>query len=705
MRKGNVVIRDLSALEALGGVTNICSDKTGTLTQSAMIVKVWLPKVGILTVNKSTDPNNPTQGEVVVDSEAISQLSDLDYSDEKPDFDHQRSTAGLKFDVPAGKLAKDQHKNREPSEQPAIINDDLEAFLRPTALYNLATVKEEQAEGEDSKKWRTIGEPTEIALEVFIAEFPFDSSIKRMSVVYKNPGSRKSMVYTKGAVERVLDLCSSISVGASNEPMTDLAKQDCLTCMEHFARHGQRFSGFASKTWDGAFPEQHGRNVDSLRPEVEDNLTLVGLVGIYDPPPDETKAAVRECSEAGIRVHMPTEDHPATAEAIAKEIGIVLRNMGVLPKDVAVSLIFKATDFDKPTDAEINVLPEFPLVIARCAPDTKTRMIEALRRRGLFIEMTGDGVNDVSSPSSADVGIAIGLAGSDVAKEAAKIVLTDDKFTSTVSAIREGCRMFDNIQKIILHLLKSNIGEVILLIAGQHAYFLVPAFGLGRERPSSETMRRPPRKIRYGVFTPQIMADIVVYGMIMGTCTILTFAIIVYGVYDGRLGPECNARYNTDTYESLTVSSSGPSSSAPYPSSPQSTSPTSTPASSNTPASYRSRRCLPAPSSSLSSASRHGRLPSDTGAFEAGSDDDLEHCRTRKLGLRQGFFTKVKSQASSIRSISRRGTNRSSLSVNEKVAHVGTLSSAPTTRSLLQSDKAPLDSTLHPRLTVGHESV
>ncbi|KAI6714197.1 hypothetical protein JHW43_003318 [Diplocarpon mali] len=420
----------------------------GTLTQGAMIVKVWLPKFGILTVNKSTDPNNPTQGEVVVDSEAISQLSDLDYSDEKSDFDHQRSTAGLK----------------EPSEQPAIINDDLEAFLRPTALCNLATVKEEQAEGEDSKKWRTIGEPTEIALE--IAEFPFDSSIKRMSVVYKNPGSRKSMVYTKGAVERVLDLCSSISVGARNEPMTDLAKQDCLTCMEHFARHGQRILGFASKTWDGAFPEQHGRNVDSLRPEVEDNLTLVGLVGIYDPPPDETKAAVRECSEAGIRVHMPTEDHPATAEAIAKEIGIVLRNMGILPKDVAVSLIFKATDFDKPTDAEINALPEFPLVVARCAPDTKTRMIEALRRRGLFIAMTGDGVNDVSSPSFADVGIAIGLAGSDVAKEAAKIVLTDDKFTSIVSAIREGRRVFDNIQKFILHLLKSNIGEVILLIAG-----------------------------------------------------------------------------------------------------------------------------------------------------------------------------------------------------------------------------------------------
>ncbi|KAK6583036.1 hypothetical protein PZA11_004112 [Diplocarpon coronariae] len=436
-----------------------------------MIVKVWLPKFGILTVNKSTDPNNPTQGEVVVDSEAISQLSDLDYSDEKSDFDHQRSTAGLKFDVPAEKLAKDQPKaeslanNLQSSTMISRLSfDRLHCATLPLSRKSRPKAKIPRNGGLSANPPRLLW------------------NIKRMSVVYKNPGSRKSMVYTKGAVERVLDLCSSISVGARNEPMTDLAKQDCLTCMEHFARHGQRILGFASKTWDGAFPEQHGRNVDSLRPEVEDNLTLVGLVGIYDPPPDETKAAVRECSEAGIRVHMPTvsyvvvpevqfltchqEDHPATAEAIAKEIGIVLRNMGILPKDVAVSLIFKATDFDKPTDAEINALPEFPLVVARCAPDTKTRMIEALRRRGLFIAMTGDGVNDVSSPSFADVGIAIGLAGSDVAKEAAKIVLTDDKFTSIVSAIREGRRVFDNIQKFILHLLKSNIGEVILLIAG-----------------------------------------------------------------------------------------------------------------------------------------------------------------------------------------------------------------------------------------------
>jgi potassium/sodium efflux P-type ATPase len=223
------------------------------------------------------------------------------------------------------------------------------------------------------------------------------------------------------------------------------------------------------------------------------------------------------------------------------------------------------------TDAEIDALPQLPLVIARCAPDTKTKMIHALRRRGFYMAMTGDGVNDAPSLSEADVGIAMGLAGSDVAKSAAKIVLTDDKFNSIVSAIREGRRMFDNIQKFIMHLLTSNVGEVILLIAGlgfqdaagQSVFPLsplqilwinmltssFPAFGLGREKASLDIMRRPPHAIKYGVFTPQILVDMLVYGLIMGTCTLMTFVIIIYGVYDGRLGHNCNRAYNDVSYE------------------------------------------------------------------------------------------------------------------------------------------------------------
>lgn len=252
--------------------------------------------------------------------------------------------------------------------------------------------------------------------------------------------------------------------------------------------------------------------------------------------------------------------------AIAKEVGIIPRNLSILPAAMADSIVLKATDFDKLTDAEIDALDELPLVIARCAPDTKTRMIQALRRRGAFMAMTGDGVNDAPSLSNADVGIAMG-SGSDVAKSAAKIVLADDKFNSIVAAIREGRRMFDNIQKFILHLLTSNVGEVILLIIGlafqDQSGFSVfpispleiiwinmitssfPAFGLGREKAATDVMEKPPRA--KGIFTRQVLVDMAVYGMLMGACTLATFVIIIYGANNGNLGVDCN-RSISDSY-------------------------------------------------------------------------------------------------------------------------------------------------------------
>ncbi|RAL64013.1 hypothetical protein DID88_003201 [Monilinia fructigena] len=572
MRKANVVVRDLSALEALGGVTNICSDKTGTLTQGAMIVKkVWLPKVGIYTVNNSMDPSNPTEGTVTKAPLTPEGM--------------QTPSPGENFDIPAEKAARDQNKNSSSrkDEEPAKLIPELESFLHSVALCNLATVKNEVVEGETEKKWQTTGEPTEIALQVFthrfdfgrrvlenkgwkqVSEFPFDSSIKRMSVIYQRPDG-ENMVFTKGAVERVLDLCSSVGSGDTNEIMTEDLKENIIRQMDRFAEQGQRVLAVAAKAWSRNLPSEDKNGDDAtLRNEVEQELTLLGLAGIYDPPRDETKDAIRECTQAGIKVHMLTGDHPSTAKAIAQEIGIIPRNLGTLPADVSASVVMKATEFDHLTNAQIDALPTLPLVLARCAPDTKTRMIHALRRRGLYMAMTGDGVNDAPSLSEADVGIAMGIAGSDVAKSASKIVLLDDKFNSIVAAIREGRRMFDNIQKFVLHLLSSNVGEVILLIAGlgfqdgnkQSVFPLsplqilwinmltssFPAFGLGKEKASSTVMKRPPHDNKRGVFTIQILVDMVVYGILMGTCTLLTFVIIIYGVNNGNLGHDCNRSY------------------------------------------------------------------------------------------------------------------------------------------------------------------
>ncbi|KAE8441753.1 hypothetical protein EG329_004497 [Mollisiaceae sp. DMI_Dod_QoI] len=788
MRKANVVIRDLSALEALGGITNICSDKTGTLTQGAMIVKkVWLPRNGVYTVNNSTDPSNPTEGDVTKGPEAPrKQPSQPSTPDENTDYDQQRSTVGLKFDVPAAKAAKDQGGRTRTPDEVATLTPALENFLRTIALCNLATVMHEQIEGENGKKWQTTGEPTEIALQVFahrfdygkkklelqgwqqLAEFPFDSSIKRMSVVYHNEADGLIEVFTKGAVERVLDLCSSVRWDNKEEPLTDGIRNHVINQMNDFAEQGQRVLAVASKPWNGKFPERNEYSDDVLRDLVEKDLSLIGLVGIYDPPRDETKGAVQECSQAGIKVHMLTGDHPATATAIAKEIGIVPRNLGILPRNVSEAIIQKATDFDAMTDAQIDALPELPLVIARCAPNTKTRMIEALRRRGLFMAMTGDGVNDAPSLSSADVGIAMGLAGSDVAKGAAKIVLTDDKFNSIVSAVREGRRMFDNIQKFVMHLLASNVGEVILLIAGlgfqdrtnQSVFPLsplqilwinmltssFPAFGLGREKASSDIMRRPPHSIKYGVFTPQIMVDMLVYGILMGTCTLLTFVIIIYGVYDGRLGHDCNRSYNTNNYEDsckpvfraraavfaeltwLILISAWEFKSirrSMFRLEPESESrfpffkdvfenkflfwAVVIGALSVFPAVY-----IPGLNTRVfkhvgiswewalsagavfvfvlgieawKACKRHWRL------FETAGDEVARG--ERGLGLKQGFFTMAKSRTNSLKSLSRRGSgSEKGVNAPEKLAEMSMMSSAPTTRSLLRRGDVRLGGTL-----------
>lgn len=486
MRKRKVVVRQLSALEALGGVTNICSDKTGTLTQGKMVTrKAWIPGTGIYSVEKSNNAADPTEGMITFGKAPKSRREvDAEKAAREEELDRKRSVAGVSFDVPKEKMQRDVEKTNDiPTETNVEDNPDmtpeLQAFLEGAALCNLATVRQVTEEGQN--KWKTTGDPTEIALQVFshrfdygkptlegekgwkqVMEFPFDSSIKRMSVVYKAPNHDNLVIFTKGAVERVIDLCATSGVGEQEQDMTPELKESILEQMTFLAEQGLRVLAVARKFTNEELVEH--QEID--RADVEKDLCLLGLAGLYDPPRLETKAAVQACTTAGIKVSMLTGDHPSTATAIAKEVGIIPRNLGTLAPDIAAAIVKTAAEFDKMTDAEIDALPELPFVIARCAPETKVRMIEALHRRNKFAAMTGDGVNDSPSLKLADVGIAMGLNGSDVAKSASDIVLTDDNFASIVNAVEEGRRMFDNIQRFVLHLLTSNVGEVILLICG-----------------------------------------------------------------------------------------------------------------------------------------------------------------------------------------------------------------------------------------------
>lgn len=402
MARGNVIVRKLQCLEAVGGVTNICSDKTGTLTQGKMIARsAWIPGAGTLTVSQTTDPFDPTSGLV--------QLDNIDWS-----------------------------SNASIEESPA-----LHTFLRAISLCNLSTIHH------DNQVWSAVGEPTEVALHILAmrfefgkssvlqrrqlqlhTEYPFDSAIKKMTVVYNNPHHDTKESYTKGAPETIIP----------HLEVTEAERQNIRDTADRMAGEGLRVLCIAHKT-----TRANDESQVSPRNAAESKLQFGGLVGLYDPPRVETAAAVRRCQMAGITVHMLTGDHIKTATAIASEVGILDRVSAVVKSG---RLVMAADEFDKLTDEEVDAIEEIPLVIARCSPATKVRMVDAMHRRQAFCVMTGDGVNDSPALKRADVGIAMGKNGSDVAKEAADMVLTDDNFSSIVKAVEEGRRLFDNIQKV-----------------------------------------------------------------------------------------------------------------------------------------------------------------------------------------------------------------------------------------------------------------
>ncbi|RAL63849.1 hypothetical protein DID88_003492 [Monilinia fructigena] len=530
MSKKHVVVRKMDALEALGAVT------------------AWMPSRGTYSVGPSNNPFNPEDG-------------DLSHSEKSP---HQmRNGSSQEKTDSFSNLLED--------------NSDLQAFLNIASMANLAHVHK----SEDG--WKARGDPTEIAIQVFacrfnwnrerwtagdshqwkqIAEFPFDSDVKKMSVIFEHK-SGNAMVFTKGAVERIISSCPRIRM--RNEEillMTEEMRGEIMSNMEALAAQGLRVLALAGKEWEQ--PTSTGVQPD--RAIVEDNLIFHGLIGLYDPPRPESEASVQKCHQAGIAVHMLTGDHPETARAIAAQVGILPQNTSTIGKDSLDVMVMTASAFDKLSDTEIDNLPILPLVIARCSPNTKVRMIEALHRRKLFAAMTGDGVNDSPSLKRADVGIAMGEAGSDVAKDASDIILTDDNFASILNAIEEGRRMFDNIQKFILHLLAQNIAQACTLLIGlafkDHTGTSVfplapveilwvimitsgmPDMGLGFEIAAPDIMDRPPQSLKSGVFTLEVMIDMLVYGLWMAALCLSAFSLVLFGWGTGDLGSECNDRYS-----------------------------------------------------------------------------------------------------------------------------------------------------------------
>ncbi|KAK0531018.1 hypothetical protein OC835_003817 [Tilletia horrida] len=436
------------------------------------------------------------------------------------------------------------------------------------------------------------------AAYVELGEYPFDGTIKRMTSVYRPTSTSvhdtdkvNRIFFMKGAVERVLLVCNKIAANDEStraqtdfstlptRELTDSAKDAILARMETMAGKGLRVLALAQRierstgdissdkvNFDEGMPTKAlqvaSGNSDAIeankmqpREEVERDFTFLGLVALRDPPRPETRPSVEACRRAGITVTMVTGDHPATARQIALDVAILRGNE-------PAGAVMEARHFDALTDAQIDQLPELPLVIARCSPNTKVRLVEAAARRGKFLAMTGDGVNDAPALKNAPIGIGMGQNGTAVARDSSDIVLQDDNFSSIVAAIKAGRTIFDNISRFLVSLLVANIGEVILLLGGlgfrdandESVFPLsplqilftnavvasLPAVGLGLEPAERGSMRRHPGQFAGGVFSRQVIVDMLVYGSVMGVTCLATFVAMIYGVGDAQLGIGCN---------------------------------------------------------------------------------------------------------------------------------------------------------------------
>jgi P-type Ca2+ transporter type 2C len=490
MAAKNALVRKLPSVETLGSVTVICSDKTGTLTRNEMTVRAL----------------------VVGDAEF--QVTGAGY---QPRGEFQRS-------APATAVA------------PASI-PELRLLLTIAARCNNAKLVPSSAASEE---WQVIGDPTEGALLALamkggidigsdgyrqIGEIPFDSQRKAMSVIVRQTDGTLLM-YTKGAPEVILGMCQTEQMGGTVRPLSTERREAILRQNVALADRALRVLALAYRALPSA--ETAAR---------EEELVFVGLAGMIDPPREEAKEAVQLCQSAGIRPVMITGDHPATARAVAEELGLLSGAGGVLT----------GQELEAITDEQLADRVENVRVYARVSAEHKLRVVKAWRRRGQVVAMTGDGVNDAPAIKAADIGIAMGITGTDVTKEASDMVLTDDNFRSIVSAVEEGRSIYDNIQNFVHYLLSCNAGEVLFMffaavvgwpvpLAAIQILWInlvtdgLPALALAMEPPDRDVMRRPPRPPHQPVLTPRRGALILVHGTLIATATAFGF----WFVYQGR---------------------------------------------------------------------------------------------------------------------------------------------------------------------------
>lgn len=457
MARQNALIRQLPAVETLGSVTFICSDKTGTLTQNRMRVEA------IRAAGASAGPggSTPSIGSEPLLLEALSTSNDV-------------------------RIAADG----------TPIGDPTEIALREAALTMGADLRSLEAELPR------------------VAELPFSSERARMTTVHRR--GMAFVAFTKGAPERVLAGCTSCNDGGTQIPLN---RDDAIADAHAMAASGLRVLAVACREL---------RELPPSLESVEDDQTLLALVGLMDPPRDEAREAVATCQAAGIRVVMITGDHPATAGAVAAALGIA---------DPAAPVV-TGQDLARLDDRQLLEDVEQLRVYARVAPEDKIRIVRALQDRGQHVAMTGDGVNDAPALRRASIGVAMGLGGTDVAREAADMVLLDDNFASIVRAVREGRRIYGNIRKFVRYVLTGNVGEIWAMFMAPmlglpipllplHILWVnlvtdgLPGLALAAEPEERDAMLRPPRPPAESIFAGGLWQHVLWVGVLLGSVTLL----------------------------------------------------------------------------------------------------------------------------------------------------------------------------------------
>lgn len=498
MARRNAIVRHLAAVETLGSATVIASDKTGTLTRNEMTVRVVVTAGGRVT------------------------FEGTGYA---PHGDVQRSDGG-------------------PVE--GALKVELERALAVADRANNATVQEEEG------RWIVQGDPTEGALLVAarkagmsaaalderlprIGEVPFSSERKLMSTIHRDvEHQERGILFTKGAPDVLLTRCTHEVVGDGRRPLTSGRRDEILEINEGLAGEALRTLGVAVRQLTDEALATHTASPDG---HVEQHLVFAGLIGMIDPPRDEARDAVARARGAGIRPLMITGDHPRTAAVIAQELGIMGEGRTIT-----------GAELQRLSDDALRRAVDEVSVYARVNPEHKLRIVEALRSTGAVVAMTGDGVNDAPALKRADIGIAMGITGTDVSKEAADMILADDNFASIVAAVEEGRAIFANIRKFLRYLLSSNVGEVLtmffgVLLATQIGLTIegevlvlpllatqilwinlvtdgLPALALGLDPPDEGLMQQPPRPPGEGVITARMWRGIAFVGVIMAAGTL-----------------------------------------------------------------------------------------------------------------------------------------------------------------------------------------